>query len=75
MKYLLSLFIILFSLISRGQNIYFLPDNFSAEYKYAESINKLAKELIPRYSKHDKAEYYNGLFRFYFASENYSSVL
>ncbi len=75
MRVLLFVFLSIQYYYSIGQKIYFLPDNFSSENKYAESINKLGKELIPRYEQSNKAEYFNGLFRFYFATEDHPAVI
>ena len=75
MKRLLYLLFFLSSFSTRGQKLYFLADNFSAEYKYAESVNKLAKELAAAFNHADKTVYYDNLFRFQFAAGDYESAL
>ncbi len=75
MKRFLYLFIFLSSLTTAAQKLYFPADNFSAENKYAESVNKLAKELVAAFNHQDKAVYFDNLFRFQFAAGDYQAAM
>lgn len=75
MKRLLFFLVTLSCQSTWAQKLYFPADNFSAEYKYAESVNKLAKELAAAFSHPDKGVYYDNLFRFQFASGDYQSAI
>ena len=75
MKRSLYLLFLLSCLTSRAQKLYFLADNFSAENKYAESVNKLAKELAAAFNHTEKEVYYDHLFRFQFAAGDYEAAI
>jgi len=74
MKRMLVFFLLLSSMIGYTQKIYFPARDLTAN-NYPQSMSKLAAAVIPIYRNDDKAAYYNDLFRFYFAKQEFEKVI
>ncbi|MEO8771752.1 MAG: amidohydrolase family protein [Ferruginibacter sp.] len=75
MKQLLCFFFITTSFFCNAQKILFPAKNFSDSNNYEQTITRLASEVIPLYSNKEKADYYNDMFRLYFAKQDHKAVI
>ena len=74
MKLFLSLLFAVCLLTVKAQKLSF-PAKDITENNYTTAIGKLASAVIKIYTNSDKGTYYNNLFRFQFASQDYNAVI
>lgn len=72
--FFLSIFLWISS-VCHSQKIFFPTTDFSDSSQYEQSVKKLASSVILLYTNNDKAAYYNDLFRFYFARQDFKKTI
>ncbi len=81
MKYYLLIFTLILLYTTNGQinsipkNIFFPKSDFSDTSNYERGIHSLSDNVIKFYSNADRVGYFNDMFRFYFAKNDYSATI
>lgn len=75
MKIILCFFFSIIIFCGHAQKIFFPAKNLSDSTAFTQTLSNLAERLIPLYSRNDKAEYYNQIFRLYYAKQDYKNVI
>lgn len=69
-----TLLFVLFSLVATAQKVYFPKENLKDSVTRAQTIPKLAEQMIPLYKNDDKVTYFDNLFRLQFVAKKYPQM-